>query len=349
MSLKRLWTVFIARNREFFRDRAAFGWNFLFPFLIVAGFGLIFGGKSYTEYKIGVFPSNRRTIAAEDIKVPEDFRKMHYLKFIGFPTREEALEKLKHHKIDFLLKIGTPPYEYYVSDASPKGYVLEQMFKASMIPPNFKLNAEKMEIQGRAIRYIDWLFPGILAMNMMFSALWGVGYVVVRYRKNGVLKRLKVTPLNAFEYLAAQAISRIFLLMFTLVIVWTGCDLIFSFKVAGSYLDLFLIFFLGSLSLTSLGLVLASRGTSEEFTTGILNFISWPMMFLSEVWFSLEGAPQWIKNAAQVFPLTHILSAVRSIMNDGAGLMDVGLEIIILSLMTLVFLTLGAFMFSWNK
>jgi ABC-type multidrug transport system permease subunit len=137
--------------------------------------------------------------------------------------------------------------------------------------------------------------------------------------------------------------------MFTLVIVWTGCNLFFSFTVAGSYLDLFIVFFLGSLSLTALGLVLASRGTSEEFTTGILNFISWPMMFLSEVWFSLEGAPQWVKQVAQIFPLTHILKAVREIMHDGAGLRDVGLEIVILSIMTLALLTLGASMFSWNK
>jgi ABC-type multidrug transport system permease subunit len=209
--------------------------------------------------------------------------------------------------------------------------------------------AEKKEIKTSAIRYIDWLFPGILAMNMMFSALWGVGYVVVRYRKNGVLKRLKVTPLTAFEYLSAQALSRIFLLMFTLTVVWIGCDLIFSFTVLGSYLNLFLVFCLGSLSLTALGLVLASRGTSEEFTTGILNFISWPMMFLSEVWFSLEGAPQWVKNAAQIFPLTHLLKAARKIMHDGAGLMDVGLEIIILAVMTLAFLTTGAGLFSWNK
>jgi len=186
-------------------------------------------------------------------------------------------------------------------------------------------------------------------MNMMFSALWGVGYVVVRYRKNGVLKRLKVTPLTAFEYLSAQALSRIFLLMFTLTVVWTGCDLIFSFTVLGSYFDLFLVFTLGSLSLTALGLVLASRGTSEEFTTGILNFISWPMMFLSEVWFSLEGAPQWVKNAAQVFPLTHLLTAARKIMHDGAGLTDISLELLVLTLMTLAFLTIGASLFSWNK
>jgi len=349
MSFKRLWTIFKARNCEFFRDRAAFGWNFIFPFLIVAGFGIIFGDRSSSEYKIGIFPHPETEVSADEVQIPDGFRNLRYLKFIGYPTQAEGLNKLEHHKIDFLLKIGDLPYEYYVSDASPKGYVLEQMFKASLVPPGTRMPAEKKEIKTSAIRYIDWLFPGILAMNMMFSALWGVGYVVVRYRKNGVLKRLKVTPLTAFEYLSAQALSRIFLLMFTLTVVWIGCDLIFSFTVLGSYLNLFLVFCLGSLSLTALGLVLASRGTSEEFTTGILNFISWPMMFLSEVWFSLEGAPQWVKNAAQIFPLTHLLKAARKIMHDGAGLMDVGLEIIILTVMTLVFLTAGAGLFSWNK
>ena len=341
--------MFKARNREFFRDRAALGWNFLFPFLIVAGFGVIFGAKTYTEYNIGLFPHETVAVSPAQVQIPAGLRDMRYIKFIGIPTKAEGLAKLQHHKIDFLLKIGNPPYAYYVSEASPKGYVIEQMFKSSLIPPDFKTGAQKKEIQGTAIRYLDWLFPGILAMNMMFSALWGVGYVVVRYRKNGVLKRLKVTPLSAFEYLSAQALSRIFVLMFTLVVVWLGCDFIFSFTVLGSYVNLILIFFLGSTSLTALGLVLASRGTSEEFTTGILNFISWPMMFLSEVWFSLEGAPQWVKGVSRIFPLTHILTAVRKIMQDGAGLMDISVEIAILTLMTLAFLTLGAVMFSWNK
>ncbi len=349
MSLKRLWAILKARNLEFFRDRSAFGWNFLFPFLLVAGFGIIFGGKTYTEYKIGVFPTNSEQVSLEQLNIPQRFKNMNYLKFIGFKNVGEGLEKLKHHRIDFLIKTGNGSPEYWVSDTSPKGYVVEQMFKASLLPPDSTAYAERKEIQGSTIRYIDWLFPGILAMNMMFSALWGVGYVVVRYRKNGVLKRLKVTPLTAFEYITAQAISRIFLLMFTLVIVWTGCDLIFGFEVHGSYVDLFFIFFLGSLSLTALGLVLASRGTSEEFTTGILNFISWPMMFLSEVWFSLEGAPGWVKSFANIFPLTHMLTAARKIMHDAAGLIDVGPQIMILSLMTLAFLMLGAALFSWNK
>jgi ABC-type multidrug transport system permease subunit len=86
-------------------------------------------------------------------------------------------------------------------------------------------------------------------------------------------------------------------------------------------------FFVGCFSLTAMGLVLASHGASEEFTSGVLNFISWPVMFLSEVWFSIEGAPQWVKWVADTFTLTYLLIAVRKIMNDGAGLSDVMPEI----------------------
>jgi hypothetical protein len=125
--------MFKARNREFFRDRAAFGWNFMFPFLIVAGFGVIFGGKSYTEYNVGLFPHKTVAVTPADSPIPDGFRKMRYIKFIGISTRAEGLNKLKHHKIDFLLKLDGPPYEYYVSDASPKGYVLEQMLPGLVV------------------------------------------------------------------------------------------------------------------------------------------------------------------------------------------------------------------------
>ena len=340
--------MFRARNREFFRDRAAFGWNFLFPFLIIAGFGVIFGGKDIVEYKVGVFPYASEEISPQDLEINERFKKTRYLVFIGFPSLEKGLEKLLHHKIDILVQLDSSANAYWTSQSSPKGYLMERIYTASLSPSDPLDLAEKKAIQGREIQYIDWLFPGILAMNMMFSALWGVGYIIVRYRKNGVLKRLKATPLSALEYLTAQLLSRIFLLMFTLVIVWVGCDLIFSFQVKGSYLDLAIVFLLGGLSLTALGLLVAARGTSEEFASGVLNFITWPMMFLSEVWFSLEGAPQWVKAFAQVLPLTHMLTAIRKIMNDGAGLLDVYGECAVLVSMSLVFLAVGAKLFSWN-
>ncbi|MHB8811305.1 MAG: ABC transporter permease [Desulfobulbaceae bacterium] len=348
MSWRRIWAMFKARNYEFFRDKAAFGWNFLFPFMIIAGFGIIFGGSDYSGFKVGVFPVATMTVSRTTPSLPPKFLATKHLEFIGFPTLEEGLEKLKHHRVDFLVRLDSPARQYWLLESSPKGYIVERLYQAALIPEGAEFG-EKVAVPGGGIRYLDWLFPGILAMNMMFSALWGVGYIIVRYRKNGALKRLKATPLTAFEYLTAQALSRIMLLIFSLVVVWLGAELIFSFRVAGSYLDLFIVFTLGSMSLTSLGLLLAARGVSEEFTSGLVNFITWPMMFLSEVWFSLEGAPQWVKSFSELLPLTHLLRAVRKVMNDGATLAEVSGECAVLLGVTLVCLVLGAVLFSWNE
>lgn len=353
MRLKRLNAMFMARNREFYRDKAAFGWNFLFPFLIIGGFAILFGGREHNELKVGVSPCPYSAKDTVDQCLPPALNDIRYVEFIGFDSLEKGLEKLKHHKIDLLIdpsqSSAQTPLRYWVSDTSPKGYMAEKMIRGLLAGNTAGTMAQQKIEAIREIRYIDWLFPGILAMNMMFSALYGVGYVVVRYRKNGVLKRLKATPLNAFEYLSAQMLSRLFLLMFTLAILWIGCDLIFDFHVEGSYVDLALMFLAGSLSLISLGLIIASRGTSEELANGLLNFITWPMMFLSEVWFSIEGAPHWVQLIAKALPLTHLLSGVRKIMNDGATLIQVGPELIALLGMTALFLSIGAGLFSWNK
>ncbi len=337
-----------ARNREFFRDREAFGWNFLFPFLLIGGFAIIFGGGETKDFKVGLFPCEQMDQKIYQDCVPQKLKDIKLIRYIGCRDSDQGLAKLKHHKVDLLLDISTQPYRYWISDTSPKGYTVEKMILAAFsTEPPAGLQRQQV-VAARQTRYIDWLFPGILGMNIMFSALYGVGFVVVRYRKNGVLKRLKATPLTAFEYLSAQMLSRLFLLLFTLVILWVGCDLVFDFKVEGSYFNLAVVFLAGCLSLTAMGLVVASRGVSEEFTNGILNFITWPMMFLSEVWFSIEGAPHWVKLIAKLFPLTHVLTGVRKIMNDGAGLIEVAPELLILSGMTLLFLIIGARLFSWN-
>jgi len=348
MQLQRIWAMFNARNKEFFRDRAAFGWNFAFPFLIIVGFGIIFGGETLSTFKVGIFPQKGVSVIFSETTIPQHFKNNSAVSFVAISTLEEGLDKIHYHKIDLLIDGRSSENRYWVNDSSPKSYITEQMYKAALQPDD-TVAVDRNIINGEQVRYIDWLFPGIMAMNMMFSALWGVGYVVVRYRKNGALKRLKATPLTAFEYLSAQMISRIFLLMFTFTIVWIGADLIFDLKIQGSMLLFFLTFFLGGLSLCSIGLFLAARGTSEEFTSGALNFISWPMMFLSEVWFSLEGAPAWVQNISWVFPLTHMLKAARKVMNEGVGFTDIQLECGLMILTTIIFLTLAASLFSWNE
>jgi ABC-type multidrug transport system permease subunit len=195
---------------------------------------------------------------------------------------------------------------------------------------------------------VDWLIPGVLGMNIMFSALFGVGYVIVRYRKNGVLKRLRATPLSAFEFISAQIASRLLMIVAVTVLVYVGTDLVVDFRMVGSYWLLFLILLLGALSMISVGLLIAARITSEEAANGLLNLMSWPMMLLSGVWFSLEGSHPLVQNLSLILPLTHMVEAARVVMIEGAGLTDVASQLFILSLFTLCFVFIGSKTFRWE-
>lgn len=336
--LRRIWILFIARNREFLRDRSSLAWNILFPVLVIIGFGLLFDANGQDRYKVGL-------IGPPGGAVSERLGKARYLSIIPFESERAAMAKLLHHRIDLL--VDPARGVYWTSSTSPRSYVAERIALGAPDPRDSVLRREV--VAGREVPYIEWLFPGILGMNMMFSALFGVGYVVVRYRKNGVLKRMSVTPLSPWEFLTAQIVSRMFLILLTTSIVFAGVALMKGFAVRGSPLSLALVFALGGFSMIALALLIAARSGSEEFAGGVLNIISWPMMFLSEVWFSLEGALSWVQSAALLFPLTHMIRAARMIMNDGAGLFDVRWHLAALALMSLVFLAAGSLLFKWQK
>jgi ABC-type multidrug transport system permease subunit len=204
-------------------------------------------------------------------------------------------------------------------------------------------------VQGAGTGYIDWLFPGILGMNMMFSALFGVGYMVVLYRKNGVLRRFAATPLTPFEFLASQVASRLVVIVVSTAFVFVACLVLFGFSNQGNYLSLIVFASLGACSHIALALLIAARSSSEEFASGLLNIIAWPMMFLSEVWFSLEGAPPWVQKVSAALPLTHLVGGMRAILNEGASLFSLGPSVAVLVGYTAFFMAVGSAMFRWTK
>ncbi|MDE2141861.1 MAG: ABC transporter permease [Elusimicrobia bacterium] len=335
-ALRRFWAVFVSRNTEFVRDRGALAWNLLFPIFVVFGMAFAFSGKNQDVFKIGVL--------GETSALPPGFTATKYLSFVPFSDEAAAQTRLRHHQIDLLVRPGKP-LSYWVNETSPKGYLVEKILlgtDAAVPPP------ERGTVTGREIRYVDWLVSGLLAMNMMFSALFGVGYSIVRYRKNGVLKRLKATPLKAVEFLAAQIASRLVLIMLVFAIVYQGSNYFLRYQMQGSLLNLYLVFILGTACLISLGLLIAARATSEELAGGLLNLLSWPMMFLSGVWFSLEGAPRALRLFADAMPLTHVIDAARAVMTEGATLRQVSGHLAVLAAMTVVFLLVGAWSFRWE-
>ena len=331
MNFKRFFAVIKARNIEFFRDRSSLGWNLLFPILILVGLSFIFSGDGKAVYKVGVLNTE---------SVQSTFMETRYVEFIDYEDRTLATLKLEQHAIDFIVDFSEGTY--WVNQGSPNSYLIEKIFLGQHT--DFK----RLETNGKKIRYVDWILPGILGMNMMFSCLFGVGYVIVRYRKNSVLKRLKATPLSAFEFVSAQLVSRIFIVMFMSSVVYIGCNFFFDFYMLGSYFDLFVIAVLGAISLISLGLLVASRSKSEELIGGLLNLSSWPMMLLSGVWFSLEGAPNAVKILADFLPLTHLVAGARKVITEGATLADISYHVMALLIMSTVCLALGSYLFSWN-
>ncbi len=334
MRWQRFLSILKARDREFVRDRSALAWNILFPLMIVLGFAYGFSGDEMTRYKVGVLPYSEQ---------PPEFLQSRYTQFIDYPSsqRERAINKVQRHQLDLL--VDPEHRQYWVNDTSPAGYALEKMLHASG-----GIDYSRQSVEDQKVRYVDWLIPGVLGMNMMFSALFGVGYVVVRYRKNGVLKRLNATPLGALEFLSAQVVSRLWLIMAITIVVYLGCDWLIGFAMYGSYLNLLLVFTLGAFSMISMGLIVAARVRSEEMAGGLLNMMSWPMMFLSGVWFSLEGLHPWVQKIALIFPLTHITEAARVIMLDGAGLEAIWPNCLALLLMSVIFLFVGVALFRWE-
>jgi ABC-type multidrug transport system permease subunit len=336
MNWRRFWAVFVCRNREFLRDRSTLTWNLLFPVSLIAGFAFAFSGSGLDLYKVGVLGD----VSAGQGSAFFNTRYIHFIPVIDLPA---ALRKVERHQLDML--VDPVERQYWINDEAPKGYVLERVLRGADAPaPAFS----KQTVSGRGIRYVDWVMPGILAMNMMFGCLFGVGYVIVRYRKNGMLKRLKATPLTPLEFLAAQVTSRLWLTLATTVVVFAGTHAVIGFPMHGSYLDLFIVFMVGAISLISMGLIVAARTTSEELAAGLLNLLSWPMTFLSGVWFSLEGVHSFLQQCAQLAPLTHIIDAARAIMLDGAGLGDVSMHLLALSVMSLGFMAIGARLFRWE-
>jgi len=334
----RVYALFVARNLEFIRDRSALAWSVLLPILIIFVFAFAFTEENPEKFKVGLVSDGALRGAAEQ------FRSTRYIKFIEFEQVESNLHKIERHQVDLLFDaVGN---RYWINRTSPNGYIVEKLLIAAYADSTAALH--KILVEGDEVRYIDWVIPGVIGMNIMWGALFGIGYVIVRYRKFGVLKRLSATPVTAMEFLSAQILSRMLLLLAVNVVIYIGMDLFVDFRMLGSYFNLLLVFTLGSVNLVCCGLVVAARISSEEVANGVLNLLSWPMMFLSGVWFSLEGAHPLMQKFALLLPLTHITAAARAIMIDGAGILDIADHLLVLGVSSLLLLWIGARIFRWE-
>lgn len=348
----RIQTILIARNREFYRDTTGLLWNLIMPVMMILAFAFLFDGQQQALFKIGVIgtPTDASPLTALLAKpqinvIPIDNQRT---------AIDAAIHKVERHQLDLLVDAQSPP-RYWLNPRSTQAPIVEELLLAQYPPANLPVAVKdgtalprRHLAEGMALSYADWALPGVLAMNVMFSSLWGVGWVVVRYRKNGVLRRLKATPLQPLEFLVAQVLSRLIVVMGVSTFVYVGASLLLAPPMRGSYLALIALYAAGALCMISLGLTVASRLRSEEFAEGLLSLLSWPMLLLSGVWFSMEGTSAAAQAASKIIPLTYLVEGARAVMIDGAGLLEVLPQIGILLGIALVLMVLATRLFRWE-
>lgn len=346
--MKKLLALISARNKEFYRDRSAMGWTLLFPLIVLLGFTYGYSGKQDPVLRVMV--TSESTLSN---KALQSFFTLPALEVKTITDEKTASKKVARFESDLLLSVeeqgGRTKITYAINSDSEKGKFAERLLAYSLskndgVTPT--LEAKKLDAV--RVRYSDWVLPGLLAMNIMFGSMFGVGYVIVRYRKNGVLKRLRATPLSAFQFLSAQVISRMLLMVLTAFVVLAAAILLIGFKVQGSWLDLMIFLAISSMAMITVGLLVAARINTEEVADGVLNLMTWPMMFLSGVWFSIDDANRWVIWISKLMPLTHVVRGLRAIMIDGAALSQLMPEVGVLLVLSALFVSISAAIFRWR-
>jgi ABC-type multidrug transport system permease subunit len=197
-------------------------------------------------------------------------------------------------------------------------------------------------------RYIDFLLPGLIGLNLMGSSMWGVGYNFVLARKRRLLRRYAVTPMRRSHFLLSYFFSRIFFLGFELVVLLGFGALVFGTVMRGSYATVGLTAFMGAAAFAAISLVIGARVEHTDVANGWINFVQLPMWVLSGTFFSYERFPQWLHAPIRALPLTAVVDALRAVSNAGASLLDIAPQILVLGAWCVLGFVVALKTFRWQ-
>src|SRR5690606_13520047 len=197
-------------------------------------------------------------------------------------------------------------------------------------------------------RYIDWLIPGLIGLNLMSTGMWGIGFGIVYMRQKKQLKRLIATPMRRSDFLLAQILARLGFLLIEVPPIILFAWLAFEVEIAGSLLSLILVVLAGAFTFAGLGLLASSRARTVEGVSGINNLIMLPMFVLSGIFFSAERFPDSMQPIIHALPLTALNDALRAIYNEGESLAAVTPELGIMAAWAVLSFALALKLYRWQ-
>ncbi|HEX7152598.1 MAG TPA: ABC transporter permease [Thermoanaerobaculia bacterium] len=333
----------IVRLKEFVRETEALFWVFGFPLLLTLCLGFAFREKAPDRIPIGVVSgAQSESLRAALAKSPALMPRVY--------DEKTGREELRRGKISLLVEPGTPPV-YRFDETRPDARTArveadDALQAAAGRRDAFAAREEKVTEQGS--RYIDFLVPGLLGMNLMGTGMWGIGFSVVNMRLKKLLKRLVATPMRKSHYLLAQFLARLVFLVIEVTVLVIFAWLVFDVAVRGPILALAAVCLVGGAAFAGLGLLIASRARTLEGVSGLMNFVMMPMWLCSGVFFSYERFPDAMKPFIRALPLTALTDALRAVINDGAGLVAVMPQMINLLVWSAVTYVVGLKIFRWQ-
>lgn len=323
------WMLTYTGMKAYLRNRGAIFFSLLVPLLIIGIFGLLnFGGSA--SVNIGVVDQAHNQVTS---RVLDNLRNV---KAVKFHTGSLAGEKheLQQGSRDLVVIIppsigqGPATVTAYYNQGNPQNsqvaiaimnqFLDRASFAVAGTTPAFTLDAQP--VQSRNLTYVDFLVPGIIALSIMQTGLFGVVFTFVQWKQRGILRRLMATPMRVRDFFFAQLITRLLTVALQIVVLLMFGLLVFHFHFVGNVLYLFVVGIAGGAIFLALGLAISGYAKNEETAAPLANIISLPLMFLSGTFFPRSSMPDWLQTITRFSPLTYLSDALRSISVDGASL-----------------------------
>src|SRR5687768_16767376 len=363
--LRLWWALFMASVKMFVRNRTALFFSLFLPLIIMLIFGVLnFEGS--TTISLGVVDESRTDASAALI---DGLAEYDYLEISEGP-RDAELQALEEGDRGYVLVIPadfapTPDGETgltaYASTSDPSQAqvgqgLLQQAVGGALAsaggaapPPSgaFSVPVTFESVESRDLGYIDFLVPGIVGMTVMQLGLFGVAFGFVQLKRTGALRRLFATPTSPAYFLSAQVASRV-VLGYIQVAILIGIGIWFGLQMFGDYATLLVIVLIGSAIFLAVGFAIAGWAKNEDQAAPVANIVSLPMMFLSGVFFPRDAMPEFLQGITQFMPLTYVNEALRAIVNDGAGLLSLGPQLLGMGVWVIITFVLAVVMFRWE-
>jgi ABC-2 type transport system permease protein len=332
------------RILEFVREPEALFWVFAFPILMALVLGFAFRDRPPDPVPVGVVSG---PVSKE---ITDALAAAGTVKPTGFAALTDGLEALRTGKIALLVE-QTDALTYHFDATRPDARIARLESDGAIQRARGRVDpspARETLVHDKGSRYIDFLLPGILGLNLMGTGIWGIGFSIVNARLKKTLKLMAATPMRKSDYLLAQMFSRFVFLVVEVGVILAFGVAAFRVPIRGSLGLLGLVTVLGALCFAGIGLLTCARARTLEAANGLMNLVMVPMWLLSGVFFSSERFPKAAQPLIQALPLTALNNALRAVMLEGRGLPAIGSELTVIVVWGVVSFALALRIFRWQ-